>query len=101
MASGSTPLRNKSSADVVRLLEHFGFARKRRGPHDTYEGFRCGGRRTAQVPRSKKNILPKTLSTILTQACIDDEEARAFWGPKKKRKAKAKKRKAKKRKQRR
>ncbi len=79
MASRGGSLRNKSSDDIVRLLRHFGFELKRSGKHDTYEGYRGGQRRTAQVPRENPNIPMKTLYSILQQAGISKQEARTFW----------------------
>ncbi len=70
----------KPSREVVRMLRHFGFVRKRHGTHgEIYEGERGGQRRVACVPPGREAILPRTLHSILEQAGLTKEEAIEFF----------------------
>lgn len=70
----------KPSREVIRLLRHFGFVRKRHGTHgDIYEGERHGQRCVVTVPLGRETILPRTLSSLLEQARISTEQAIEFF----------------------
>jgi hypothetical protein len=47
--------------------------------HDTWQGLRAGRLASAQVPRDRPALALKTLYSILAQAGISKQEARAFW----------------------
>lgn len=63
-----------SSADVIAVVEHNGFTRKRRESHDTY--VKPGHPRTVTIPRNANSITPGTLSSIWRQAGKTAAQAR-------------------------
>lgn len=72
-------LRNKSTAQVRRLLLEYGFHLVKPGPHERWEKEEAGRRRVVIVPAGRTAIAPKTLASILEQAGISKDEARRFW----------------------
>jgi predicted RNA binding protein YcfA (HicA-like mRNA interferase family) len=85
MPKGRGKLRNRSTRQVVDLLLHHGFRLDKPGPHERYVDDSSGTPRYVIVPAKREAIAPKTLLSILEQAGISKEEARAFWGRPRKR----------------